>query len=115
MGVVYYAEYFHIFERARSEYIRSCGMSYNEVEQRGIVLPVREAQCRYRKSARYDDLIQVHTAISEWSRASLRFVYEVRNEDKTIVLATGMTQHATVDRSGKPVPVPAWLKDLWQA
>lgn len=114
MGVLYYAEYFHIFERARSEYIRSYGMSYSEVEQRGIVLPVREAQCRYRKSARYDDLIQVHTAISEWSRASLRFVYEVRNEDKTIVMATGMTQHATVDPNGKPVPVPGWLKDLWQ-
>lgn len=115
MGVLYYAEYLHIFERARSEYIRSRGMSYGEVEQRGILMPVREAQCRYRKSARYDDLIQVHTLISEWSRASLRFVYEVRNEDKTIVLATGMTQHATVAPSGKPVPVPVWLKDLWQA
>lgn len=114
MGVVYYAEYLHIFERARSEYIRTCGMSYAEVEKRGVLLPVREAQCRYRKPAHYDDLLQIHTGISEWSRASLRFVYEVRNEDKTIVLATGMTQHATVNPDGKPVPIPDWLKDLWK-
>lgn len=114
MGVLYYAEYLHIFERARSEYIRSYGMSYVEVEKRGILLPVREAQCRYRKSARYDDLVQVRTGISEWSRASLRFVYEVRNENKGLVLATGMTQHATVDLSGKPVPVPPWLRELWK-
>lgn len=114
MGVLYYAEYLHIFERARSAYIRSYGMSYAQVEQRGILLPVREAQCRYRKSARYDDLIQVHTGISQWSRASLSFVYEVRNEDKTLILATGMTQHATVNTTGKPVPVPSWLKDVWK-
>lgn len=114
MGVLYYAEYFHIFERARSEYIRSFGMSYAEVEKRGIILPVREAQCRYRKSARYDDLVHIHISISEWSRASLRFVYEVRNEDKTIVLATGMTQHAVLNADKKPVPVPDWLKELWK-
>lgn len=114
MGVVYYAEYLHIFERARSEFIRSYGMSYATVEARGIFLPVREAACRYRKPARYDDLILVHTTISEWSRASLRFVYEVRNADKSQILATGSTQHATVDKAGKPVPVPTWLRELWQ-
>ena len=64
MGVLYYAEYLHIFERARSEFIRACGMSYRDVEEKDIILPVREAQCRYRSPARYDDLVQVHTAIS---------------------------------------------------
>lgn len=113
MGVVYYAEYFHIFERARGEFIRSYGMSYAEVEQRGVFLPVRDAQCRYRKPARYDDLLQVHISISEWARASLRFVYEVRNTDKSQILATGSTQHATVDSNGKPVAVPTWLRELW--
>ena len=49
-------------KRARSEYIRCRGMSYSEVEKRGILLPVREARCRYRAPARYDDLVQVHAA-----------------------------------------------------
>lgn len=114
MGVVYYAEYLHIFERARGEFIRSYGMSYAEVEQRGVFLPVREAQCRYRKPARYDDLLHVHTSISQWSRASLSFVYEVRNADKSQILTTGSTQHAIVDSAGKPIAVPQWLRDLWQ-
>ena len=56
MGYLYYAEYLHLFERSRSEYIREMGMSYAEVERLGIMLPVREAQCRYRRPARYDDL-----------------------------------------------------------
>ena len=112
MGVLYYAEYLHIFERARSEYIRALGMSYADVERRGVYLPVREAQCRYRSPAHYDELVQVHTAISEWGRASLKFVYEMRSEDKTRVLATGMTQHALVNGEGRPVPVPDWFRAL---
>ena len=62
--------------------------------------------------ARYDDLVQVHTAISQWGRASMRFVYEMWNEDKTRLLATGSTQHALVNHQGRPVAVPDWLREL---
>lgn len=110
MGVLYYAEYLHLFERSRSEFIRKRGMSYAEVERRGIFLPVREAQCRYRASARYDDLVWIRTGIAEWRRASLRFVYEIWNEDKATLLATGMTQHAVVTTQGRPTAVPEWLR-----
>ena len=114
MGVMYYAEYLHLFERARSECIRERGMSYKDVEARGVYMPVREAQCRYRQSARYDDLVQIRTGIAEWGRASLRFVYEIRSEDKGTLLATGMTQHALVNNQGRPVAVPPWLKELME-
>ncbi len=112
MGVVYYAEYFHIFERARSAFIRERGMSYTTVEARGIFLPVREAQCRYRASARFDDLIWIRAGIAVWGRASLNFVYEIWTEDKQTILATGMTQHAVINAAGRPVAVPDWLKNL---
>ena len=111
MGVLYYAEYMHIFERARSSLIRAHGMSYKVVEEKGIYLPVREAYCRYRAPARYDDLTYVRAWISAWGRASVTFSYEFFAEDKTSLLASGMTQHACVDGSGRPVSVPAWLKE----
>lgn len=113
MGVLYYAEYIHIFERARGEFSHVCGCSYKEIEERGIILPVREVQCRYRSPARYDDLIQAHVAISEWGRASVRFVYALYDETRQKLLAEGMTQHAIVNRTGKPVPVPDWLKQAF--
>ena len=112
MGLVYYAEYLHYFERARSECIRSRGMSYAVVEERGVMLPVREARCRYRSPARFDDLVWIRTGISEWGRASLTFVYEIRDEGRERLLADGMTQQACVNREGRPVPVPAWLREL---
>lgn len=112
MGVVYYAEYLHFFERARSEYIRQFGMSYAEAEKKGVILPVREVECRYRHPARYDELILIRAAVSEWGRASLLFVYEIWNEDKTEMLAQGRTKHAFVNEVGKPVPVPHWFREL---
>ena len=114
MNVVYYAEYFHLFERARNEYIRARGMTYKQVEERGIYLPVREAQARYRFPLRYDDLIHVRAVISEWRRASVLFEYEIYNEDKTAIATTGSTLHACVNREGKPVPVPDWLRGLFE-
>ena len=112
MGFVYYAEYLHFFERARSAYIRQCGMSYSGIEERGIYLPVREATCRYRSPAKYDDLIVIHIGVSELRRASVRFVYEIKNEDKTLCLAEGMTLHALINRAGRPQPMPEWFREL---
>ncbi|GAU08362.1 acyl-CoA thioesterase [Desulfoplanes formicivorans] len=112
MGVVYYANYLHWFEMSRSLYIRELGMSYRLIEERGIFLPVRQASCRYVAPARFDQLVQIHAAISTWTRASLTFVYEVTDSHKTRVLATGSTQHAVVDPHGKPCRVPHWLWEL---
>lgn len=112
MGVLYYAEYLHLFERSRSEFIRNCGMSYSQVEKRGVMLPVREAQCRYRSPARFDDLVHIRAGISDWGRASITFMYEIYDEEKSRILATGMTQHACTSLEGTPVKTPEWLKEL---
>lgn len=113
MGIVYYAEYLHMFERARSEFIRMHGMSYRQVEEQGILLPVREASCRYRSPARFDDLLHIKTTIQQWKRASLIFVYEIWNEERTLLLTEGMTEHACVSPAGKPTRAPEWLRELF--
>ena len=113
MGVVYYANYLHLFERGRGELIRGLGFSYATVEERGIFLPVREANCRYLAPARYDEIIHIHTGLASQSRASLSFVYEITNADQSAVLTRGSTQHAVVNATGKPVRVPEWLQALF--
>jgi len=115
MGVLYYAEYLHIFERSRSLFLRERGMGYNIVEKRGVILPVREAWCRYRAPSRYDDLIWVRCGVSGWGRASMRIVYEFRSEDRAQLRAQGCTEHAIVNGQGKPVAVPGWFKELCES
>lgn len=110
MGVLYYAEYLHIFERGRNAFIRAFGLSYREVEERGLYLPVREAGCRYRSPARYDDLIRLRSILTVWGRASLTFRYELWDEDRARMLAEGFTQHACVNAKGRPIAVPDWFR-----
>ncbi|GHV52974.1 thioesterase [Deltaproteobacteria bacterium] len=113
MGIVYYAEYLHFFERARSSFIREKGMSYAEVEKRGVYLPVREASCRYRSPSRFDDIIHIRVWVSEWGRASITFSYELFGDDKEKLRAAGKTQHAIVDQAGRPFAVPDWFRNLF--
>lgn len=114
MSYMYYAEYLHLFERSRNVYIRMGGMSYKEVEARGFFAPVRRAECRYRRPARYDDELWVRAGISHWGRASFTFVYEVYNADKSFIHAEGATEHAMTNSAGRPVPVPSWFRDLFR-
>ncbi|MBU1610833.1 MAG: acyl-CoA thioesterase [Proteobacteria bacterium] len=113
MGVLYNAEYLHLFERGRSKFCRDQGIGYAEIEKRGVILPIRQAHCRYRSPARYDDKIMLCTGISTWNRASLTFVYEMYNEDRTKLLAEGSTEHACVSPEGKPFRIPEWLIKLF--
>jgi acyl-CoA thioester hydrolase len=100
MGFVYYANYLIYFEIGRTEYIRSSGMAYKELEDMGYMLPVLEASCKYLKPARYDDVLTIRTTISEFKGIRLGFTYEILRDG--IKLVEGTTSHAFVDIEGRP-------------
>ena len=110
MGMVYYSNYFIYFERGRTEWLRSKGLAYMSLEEKGLYLPVVEASCRYRSPARYDDLITVATKVSEAGSCSLEFSYEIILGGKT--LAEGRTKHPFVNRQMKPVRIPAEIQKI---
>lgn len=113
MGVVYYANYFILFERGRTELMRSMGLIYKDLEEkRRLFLPAVEASCRYLAPAHYDDLISIRTTISELGAASIAFSYDVVHGKTQKPLARGYTKHPFVDPSWKPVRVPADLRRL---
>lgn len=101
MGVVYYANYLRFFELGRNEYLRARGLTYREVEAQGVQLPVTEVRCRYRKPARYDDLLTVETRVVRARGARVVFVYAIRNDGGEL-LAEGETHHAAVGPGGRP-------------
>ena len=113
MGVVYYANYLVWFEIGRTDLLRQNGWSYREMEVDGYSLPVIDAQCAYKASAKYDDEIDVRTSGGMVSPVRVKFSYEVvRAADRT-VLATGSTVHATLDRDGKPCRLPERVRALF--
>lgn len=112
MGVVYHANYLTWFEIGRTEMIRSLGVAYEEVERRGLYLPLTEAQARYHLPARYDDWLQIRTRVQRMTPLRLEFYVEVWRGDE--LLADGLTKHVWLDRNWKPVRLDKAAPDLYE-
>ncbi len=112
MSVVYYAHYLVWFEIGRTEWLRETGSTYREMEDEGLGLPVIEAHCEYKAGARYDDDLEIQTRARLVSPVRLAFDYHVVRRADSQTIATGYTVHATVDRSGRLVRLPARVKEL---
>ena len=113
MGVVYYGNYFTWFEVGRTELFRDLGIPYRSFEERGILLPVTEAECKYKSSAKYDDLVTIKTCISRLRPSKINFYYQIISQEGR-VLAYGSTGHAFVDKTGRPVNLSKKDPELWK-
>ncbi len=108
MGVVYYANYLTYFERCRNELLRATGITYRELESRGIGLPVVEAHVDYRSPAFYDDLLDLSGSVAYARGCRIRIDCSVFRDG--LLLASGHTVHCCMDlRTRKPVRVPPEL------
>ncbi|WP_026904954.1 acyl-CoA thioesterase [Pedobacter glucosidilyticus] len=96
MGYVYYGNYAAFYEVARTEMLRSLGMTYKSMEQDGVMMPVLEMRTKYFKPAKYDENITVKVTIKEKPGVRIVFYYDMFNE-KQEHLNTGETTLVFVD------------------
>jgi acyl-CoA thioester hydrolase len=104
--VVYHANYLVWFEMGRSEYCRVQGFNYRDLEASGYYIVVAEANCKYRKPARYDEVITVRTFLHALQRRSLCFRYQVLRKGSTETLVEGETRHLCLDAAGRVKVIP---------
>jgi acyl-CoA thioester hydrolase len=107
MGLLHHANYIVYFELARTEMLRSKGVSYREVEDAGHFLVIIDLGCKFKKPAYYDDLLTIRTTVARVTHVKIVHEYQVfRGRD---LLAEGHSTLACVDREGKPQALPAIL------
>ena len=107
MGVVYYANYLVLFERARNELMRENGYTYKRCEEEGWMLPVVHAELDYKKPAKYDDLLEVTAYVSAQKGVRIEIACEVRRKGEDEVLVRGFTRHCFVStETFRPIPPP---------
>lgn len=106
MGYLYYGHYPEYFEVSRTDMIRSLGLSYKEIEDMGIIMPVRSLKVDYRLPARYDELLKVKSCLSKLPEIKLDIDYEIKSEEDKLI-CTGNTVLAFVDvKSRRPRRAP---------
>jgi acyl-CoA thioester hydrolase len=111
MGVVWHGNYLRWFEMARTELMRPTKLPYSELVGRGIHLPVIEALVRYRRPARYDDLLVVSVGGVRASGVRLRMGYRIGCGGELIV--EGHTEHAFTDAAGRVVRPPRDVQEIF--
>ncbi len=106
MGYVYYGNYAAYYEVARVESLRQLGLSYRDLEDTGIIMPVLENYSKYILPGRYDELLTVKVTIKKIPGFKIIFNYEIFNEAEELI-NIGETKLAFVDiSSGKPCRIP---------
>ena len=112
MGIVHHSNYVKFFEFARTEWLRAVGLTYAEMERRGVMMPIVEVQVKYRQPAYYDELIRVRAIVEEMPMARMTFKYEIYGEDDRPI-ATGLTTLGFIDSvTRRPQRVPSWLLEV---
>ncbi|HWN10497.1 MAG TPA: thioesterase family protein [Pyrinomonadaceae bacterium] len=107
MGIVYYANYLVWFEIGRTEFCRTRGFSYRDMEEMDdAFLVVAESYCRYKAPAYYDDELLIRTHITELRKRSLRFGYEIVRVSDDQIIAEGETGHVITDGTGRVRSIP---------
>jgi acyl-CoA thioester hydrolase len=110
MGLLHHANYLVYFEQARTELLRSRGVTYRELEDQGFLLVLAKAAVRYKNPARYDDELTIRTTVSRTTPVRIEHKYEVFRDG--VLLAEGETTLACVDREGRLQALPDWMQQL---
>jgi acyl-CoA thioester hydrolase len=109
MGLLHHANYLVYFEQGRTELLRSQGLSYKDLEDQGFLLVLTKVEVKYRRPARYDDLLTVRTIVQRVTAVRIDHRYEVLCDGQLV--AEGSSTLACVDRTGRPQVLPEYLRE----
>jgi acyl-CoA thioester hydrolase len=108
MGLLHHANYLVYFEQGRTELLRQQGYTYKDLEDQGFLLVLTKVEVRYKRPARYDDLLTVRTIVVRTTAVRIDHRYEVLRDGELV--AEGTSTLACVDRDGRPQALPEFLQ-----
>lgn len=109
MGVVYHGNYAAYFEVARTEWLKSLGITYKDMEDSGVMLPVVSLSFNFIKPAKYDDVLTIFVSLKKRPLVKIDFDYEIINQHKEKI-STGSSALAFMDmKTNKPIKCPNYI------
>lgn len=109
MGVVYHGNYAQYFELGRTEWLRKLSVTYKDMENSGIMLPVISLSCKFIKSAIYDDVLTIETFLIKKPMVKVEFDYKITNQNDELI-CTGNSVLAFMNmETKKPTRCPDYL------
>jgi acyl-CoA thioester hydrolase len=115
MGIIHHSNYYRYFEVARTDYLKTIiGMTYKDVENTGVRMPLTETHCKYKTPALYDDEITITTTVREMTVVRITFDYVITREKDGVLIAEGVTAHAFTNVENRPINLKKFRPELYQ-
>lgn len=114
MGIVHHSRYYPWFEVARTDFIKQTGISYTEMENMGILLPLTETAAKYHYGLKYEDEVIVKCKLVKLTVARCEFQYDVYKKPEMKLMTQGKTCHGFVNREFTPINLKKSHPDVWE-
>ena len=114
MGIAHHSNYPIWYEVARTDLMKKMGMTYTQIEEQGLIVPLLELQCKYISAAYFEDNLIVEASLKNATAVELEFEYAIFREGDEKPLNVGRTLHALVGKDLRPVNVKKEYPELYQ-
>ncbi len=113
MGITHHSNYIRWMEEARVDFLSQIGWDYARLEESGIISPVLNVTCDFKRTTTFSDKITIRPTVAEFNGVKLKFSYEMKNEDGTVVF-TATSMHAFLNKEGRPVRMKQDYPELYE-
>lgn len=113
MGITHHSNYIRWMEEARVAFLAEIGWDYAKLEEMGIVSPVLNISCDYKKTTTFSDEISIDVTIREFRGVKLFLTYVMKN-DKGEIVCTAESSHAFLDTNGRPLKVKQDFPEMYE-
>ena len=103
MGVVHHSNYIRFLEEARCFWLEKIGMPFNLLEENGITIPVLGVNCTYKYHVTFEDIIQIHAFVKEYTGVRMSIGYEVTEKETGKLVLLGETKHCFTNKNLRPI------------
>ncbi len=112
MGITHHSNYIRWMEEARVDYLSQIGWDYARLESMGIISPVLNVACDYKKTTTFSDQVSINVSIKEFKGVKLYLAYEMKDKDGNVV-CLGTSSHAFLNTEGKPIRMKQEYPELF--
>ncbi len=114
MGIVHHSNYIRWFEEARIDFMEQAGISYEQLEQKGLICPVISVECKYRGMTKFGERVSILPKIEKFNGIRLVISYEIRDTETGELRCTGKSSHCYLNEKGKPANLKTAYRDCYE-
>ena len=112
MGYLHHGTYALYFETGRTELLRNLGLTYKQMEDDGVLLPLSNLNIHYLLPAYYDDELIVKTSLKKMPSVRLEFDYEIVNQIGEIICKASTILVFVSAETRKPIRMPEYFYQI---